>query len=93
MFAFLDQVRPTTRRVLALAIVAIVVSLLLSNCVLFHGRVGELLSRLKSEDVRGWPDGSDSDESLKRQRRKRSEFPSLESRASITPRVVGSPGS
>ena len=50
---FLDEVRPTTWRVLALAIVAIVGSLLLSNYVLFQGRVGEVLTGLKSE-TSGW---------------------------------------
>ena len=53
MCALFNQVRPTTWRVLTLAIVAIVVSLLLSNYVLFQGRVGEVLSGLKSE-TSGW---------------------------------------
>ena len=53
MTAFLETVRPTTWRLLALAIVASVGALLLSNYVLFHGRVGEWLGWLKSA-MSGW---------------------------------------
>ena len=53
MSALFDQVRPTTWRVLLLTIVASVGTLLLSNDVLFHGRVGEWLGWLKSA-TSGW---------------------------------------
>ena len=53
MTAILETVRPTTARMLALAIGASVGALLLSNYVLFHGRVGEWLGWLKSA-TSGW---------------------------------------
>ena len=53
MFAFLEQFRPTTWRLLALSMVSILVSLLLTNYALFQGRVGKVIGALTA-GTSGW---------------------------------------